>query len=121
MATVAVGNATIKVDIADTPQLRRKGLSGRENLASDSGMLFIFEKEDKYPFWMKGLNFPLDFIWIRKNTVVDLLPNIQLPSPLESDLTIYTPRVPVDMVLEVSAGTIDRLGVQVGDKLQVTR
>lgn len=122
-ASVIIGNTTIKVDVADTSELRSRGLGGRDSLAQNSGMLFIFQKEDKYPFWMKGLNFPLDFIWIRKNTVVDLLPNIKPPTPGQSDqsLTIYAPKVPVDMVLEVPAGTTSRLGVAVGDKVEVTR
>lgn len=109
----------LKVEIADTQSKRSKGLSGREALASDEGMLFIFDRADKYPFWMKGLNFPLDFIWIREDKVVDLLPQASPPAPGQSDesLPIYSSRIEVDKVLEVSAGIIQRLGIQIGDTI----
>lgn len=120
---VFVNGVTLKVEVADTQQARNKGLGGRESLASDSGMLFVFEKVDKYPFWMKGLKFPLDFIWIRNDTIVDFLENIQPPKPDQTDqsLTIYGPKVAVNKVLEVSAGTIGRLNIKLGDKIKVVK
>ena len=96
-------------------------MSGREKLASDEGMLFIFEEVDKYPFWMKGLNFPLDFIWINGDKVVDILPNISPPSPGQSDesLTIYQPRVEIEKVLEINGGTAEKLGIKIGDSVKL--
>ncbi len=121
--TVLINGTALKVEVADTPQLRNKGLGGRESLASDSGMLFIFSSADKYPFWMKGLNFPLDFIWIRGNTVVDFLQSIKPPGPGQPDqsLTIYAPKVPIDKVLEAPAGTISRLNIKVGNTVRVVQ
>ena len=54
---VAVGNAVFQVEIADTPQLRSKGLSGRDGLADMSGMIFVFESGRASNFWMKGMRF----------------------------------------------------------------
>lgn len=114
---IQINDATLRVEVADTQEKRSKGLGGKETLASDEGMLFIFPKTDKYPFWMKGLKFPLDFIWIRDNKVVDLLPNIQPPAAGQSDesLPIYQSKEDADKVLEISAGTIQRLDIKVGD------
>lgn len=122
-ATVVIGEGKLNVEIADTQEKRNKGLSDRESLASDSGMLFIFPKQDKYPFWMKGLKYPLDFIWIKGEYVVDFLQNIRPPSLGQADqsLTIYTAKIPIDKVLEVPAGTIDRLNIKVGDKVQIIK
>lgn len=116
-----INNNTLNVEIADTIQKRNKGLGGRQSLASDSGMLFIFDKADTYPFWMKGLIFPLDFIWLREKKVVDLSSNIPAPVPGQKDetLPLISSKVPVDQVLEVNAGTIDRLGIKVGDSIQL--
>ena len=44
-----------------------KGLSGRDNLADDEGMFFVFEKSDIYPFWMKDMKFAIDIIWIMED------------------------------------------------------
>lgn len=115
-----INGVELKVELADTQVKRNKGLGGRQALATDEGMLFIFEKPDKYPFWMKGLNFPLDFVWIRGDKVKDVLPNIQPPAPNQTDasLPIYQPKEDVDKVLEVSAGTIQRLDIKVGDTVK---
>ncbi len=122
-AIVVIGANKLNVEVADTQEKRNKGLSGRESLASDSGMLFTFPKQDKYPFWMKGLKFPLDFIWIKGEYVVDFLQNIQPPATNQSDqsLPIYASKEPIDKVLEVSAGTIERLNIKVGDKVQIIK
>lgn len=114
--------ASLAVEIADTVAKRGIGLGGRENLATDSGMLFVFEKEGTYQFWMKGLNFPLDFIWIRDGTVVDILPEVPNPSPGQSDESLprLEPVVPVDKVLEVNSGYAQRYGIDVGDKIELS-
>ena len=82
-------------------------------------MLFIFPKADKYPFWMKGLSFALDFVWIRDNRVVDILENIQPPAANTPDsaLPIYSANMPIDKVLELNAGAVKLLGIRVGDKM----
>lgn len=109
----------LKVEIADTPQKRSKGLGGRVSIASDEGMLFIFDKADKYSFWMKGVNFSLDFVYIKDNRIIEILPNIQPPSEGQTDksLAIYQPKEEINMVLEISAGTSQRLNIKVGDKI----
>lgn len=116
---LTINGQKLKVEIADTQEKRNKGLAEKDNLASDSGMLFVYSKADKYPFWMKGLRLPLDFIWIRGDTVVDLLPNVPPPSPgqKDQDLPIYLPREEVDQVLEVNSGVIEGLGIKIGDKI----
>ncbi len=118
---VKIGNLKIPVELADTKEKRSKGLGGRENLASDSGMLFIFSKEDKYSFWMKGLKFPLDIIWIRNNIVVDIISNAKPPTINQKDetLPIYLPREQVDMVLEVNAGFVSSHGIKISDNVEI--
>lgn len=120
LTTLEINGHKFKVEVADSQSERNKGLSGREKLASDEGMLFVFDRVDKYPFWMKGLNFPLDFIWISGDKVVDILPNISPPSPGQPDesLIIYQPRVEIDKVLEINGGTAEKLGIKIGDSVK---
>ena len=70
---------------------------------------------------MKGLSFPLDFIWIREDKVVDLLHRVQPPTPGQPDesLPIYQSEEEVDKVLEVPAGTIQGLNIKVGDTVKI--
>lgn len=116
-----INNVILKVEMADTQAKRQKGLGGRETLASDEGMLFVFPDAGKRAFWMKGLSFPLDFIWIKGDKVIDLTPSVPPPVPGQADsaLPIYQSNESVDKVLEVNAGTIQRLNIKVGDALKV--
>lgn len=116
-----VGDDQLKVEIADTKEKRGKGLGGRDNLASDSGMLFIFDKEDKYAFWMKSVKFPLDMIWINDDRVVDFIKSAQPPVPglKDEELSLYLPNQSINKVLEVNAGYIDAHDIKVGTEVKI--
>lgn len=116
---VQINGVKLNVEIADTKEKRAKGLSGRDNLASDSGMLFVFPESSKHSFWMKGLSFPLDFVWIKGEKIVSVLQNVPSPAQGQPDfsLPIYQPEVEVDKVLEVPAGTVQLLNIKIGDTL----
>lgn len=111
----------INIEVAETADKRRVGLGGRDKLASDSGMLFIFDEVGQPKFWMKGMKIPLDFIWINGDIVVDLLENVAPPEIGQADSTLprYAPSVAADKVLEVNAGFIDAFSIKSGDKLEV--
>ncbi len=108
--TVTIGATAVKAELADTAAKREKGLSGRAKLPEDEGMLFVFDKPDEYFFWMKGMRFPLDLIYLNTGEVVEVKENI---SP--SDQTPFAPAEPVDAVLEVNAGYVARRQIRVGD------
>lgn len=119
---IKIAEAVVEVEIADTASKRSKGLSGRENLASSSGMLFIFNEPKIYQFWMKGMKFPLDLIFIKEGRVVDLLLNVLPPLPNQTDKTlpIYQSVIPIDMMLEVNANFVQRYNIKVGDTVFLT-
>ena len=118
-STVKIGTTKYRVDLADDDNKRSQGLSGREMLLPDQGMLFIFNSKDKYNFWMKDMKFPLDFVWIDGDTIVDLTENV--PAPLTATYTpAFGPKVPVDKVLEISAGEVRKNTFSIGQKVSVT-
>lgn len=121
VTTLEVENVTFQVEVADTNSKRSKGLGGRSGLGEKEGMLFIFETVDKHPFWMKGLSFPLDFVWIADNKVVDTTENVppQASGQPDSDLPIYSSKVNADKVLEVNGGTVKKFNIKVGDEIKV--
>lgn len=114
---IKIGENIINVEIADNATKRAQGLSGRDSIATDSGMLFVFESVGKYQFWMKGMKIPVDMIFINNSKVADLLKNVPppLPNQKDSDLPRYQPVSEMNMVLEVQNGYIDKNNVTVGD------
>lgn len=107
------------VKVAQTDQEKQQGLSGVKKLAEDEGMLFILAKKQIPYFWMKGMFFPLDFIWIADGKVVDLMENLPLPDSTSADkIPGCSPKEPVDMVLEVNAGFVKKHGLKIGDTLK---
>ena len=68
----------VDVEIANTDELRRRGLMYRQNLAPDAGMLFLFQNDEVHQFWMKNTLIPLDMIFIRKDgTVAGVVENAE--------------------------------------------
>lgn len=116
-AEVLLRGAEFSVDIVRGPLERSRGLSGRDSLPEFGGMLFQFEKPGVYSFWMKGMHFSIDIIWLKDGKVVHIVKNA--PEPVDraadSELPVYSPLAEADKVLEIQAGMAERLGVSLGD------
>lgn len=115
--SVVVGDVKVKVEIADEPLEMQQGLSNRESLGKNHGMLFVFAEPGQPAFWMKDMKFPIDIIWIQGEKIVDIAPNLP---PLAGDyVSTYEPRVPANYVLEVNAGFAEEHGVKIGDEVDI--
>jgi uncharacterized protein len=109
----ARGDGALRVEVASTPEQSERGLGYRDALADDAGMLFDLHRTRAQEFWMKGMHFALDFVWIGEDKrVVAVTAGVQ-PEPgiADAELRRYASPVPVRYVLEVSAGTAARLGI----------
>lgn len=119
--SIVVGSNVFEIEIADTQEKRQKGLSGRESLEKNTGMLFIFEKQNtRPPFWMKGMLVPIDIVWIDNDKVVQL--NTEVPQETgkeEKQLRQYMANQPIDYVLELPAGTVKETKIRVGDRVEL--
>lgn len=113
-AEVVLGGKVFIVDIANTPTLREQGLSGRKSLALDNGMFFIFDKSDKYGFWMNDMNFPIDIIWISSDMHIV---HIEKSLATSTYPKIYYPETEAQFVLEISSGQSDVLKLKNGDEV----
>jgi uncharacterized membrane protein (UPF0127 family) len=115
---VIVNGKTFIVDVSDTAYTKTKGLSGRDPLKTNEGMIFLFEKPEKEGFWMKDMKFSIDIIWIDENMSV-----IHIEKSLSPDTypKVYYPESPAKYVLEVSSGQADALGLKLGDKIEFYR
>ncbi|MBI2065143.1 MAG: DUF192 domain-containing protein [Candidatus Yanofskybacteria bacterium] len=114
---LSINGTNIKVEIADEPNEQSQGLSGRESLANDSGMLFVFPQPIITGFWMKDMKFSLDLIWIdERGKIIEITKNI---SPVTYPET-FLPPSPIKYVLEVNAGWSDKNNIKIGDKITRT-
>lgn len=119
-SSVTINNNVFKVSIADEASEREIGLSNRDTLAQDEGMLFVFDTKDYFPFWMKDTRIPLDIIFIDDDLIVYIFENVVPPSPsqLKSELPLYTPDKKANYVLEINGGMVRRYNIKVGDKVE---
>lgn len=108
----------LNLEIADTPELQELGLSYRESLAPEAGMLFIFPKPSLTSFWMKGMRFPLDIIWLDADMRII---NITVNATPESYPTTFHPDTDrlTSFVLEVNAGFCKANNLKVGDVIKI--
>lgn len=109
---VSIDGKTFNVEIAQTDAEHTKGLSGRDFLAPDAGMLFIFPSSDIHTFWMKDTLIPLDIIYINDNNIVE----ITTLQPQNGDnIPKYTPQNKANYVLELNANS----GFKVDDEVKI--
>jgi len=106
-----------KIEVVSTPEELSKGLMFRESLEKNSGMLFIFPKEDFHSFWMKNTLIPLDIIWINSDKEIVFIKNNVQPC-LEETCEIYSSNEKAKYVLELNAGTAEKIGLGIGEEVE---
>ncbi|MFA6519652.1 MAG: DUF192 domain-containing protein [Candidatus Paceibacterota bacterium] len=100
-ATAEFGGVSLILGYATTEAEREKGLSGRTSVPSDYGMLFVFQKEDYYGFWMKDMLVPIDIFWLdSQGQVVSIAEDVTV----STYPSVFYPNMPVRYVLETAAG-----------------
>jgi uncharacterized membrane protein (UPF0127 family) len=109
--TTRSGTHAITVEWAVTPSQRERGLMGREKMAADHGMLFDFGKEQPLYFWMKNTPLSLDMIFIKADGRTSRIE--RATKPFSEDL--IPGGAPARYVLEMVAGSAERLGLAPGD------
>lgn len=112
---IKIADKILKIDLALTSETQQQGLSERNKLAEDEGMLFVFNHMDKYSFWMKDMNFALDIIWIGEDFRVVYIKKNALP---ESYPETFTPDKNAKYVLEVNASFSRENNLKVGDQVE---
>ena len=112
---IEVNGVKVKVEIADTPLLQEKGLSGIESLKEDEGMLFIFENPSLQSFWMKDMRFPIDIIWFDEQMKIVWIEKNLSRSSYPST---FSPDKNSKYVLEVIAGFSTKNNLKIGDSMR---
>ncbi|MCC5816669.1 MAG: DUF192 domain-containing protein [Leptospira sp.] len=107
---VRLGKATIFVEIADTPKRRSVGLMFRKKLEENSGMLFVFPKEDYQSFWMKNTLIPLSIGYFDRDGV---LLEVYEMKPNQTD-EVYNSRKKAIYALEMNSGWFSKNNINPG-------
>jgi hypothetical protein len=100
-------------EIADTEELRQRGLMFRHLLPEDKAMLFDYGKPRPVAMWMKNTNISLDMLFIREDGTIAAIAENTVPQSLDT----ISVQEPVRGVLEMAAGTVKRLGLRPNDRV----
>ena len=112
--TLKIDGIILNIGVADTDAERTQGLSGRSGLDDNEGLLFIFDKEGHYEFWMKDMNFPIDMAWFDKNKKLIYVANDVATSTYPNSFSSQTPAL---YVLETSSGFFNKNNIKIGDSI----
>jgi uncharacterized membrane protein (UPF0127 family) len=123
---ILVGDQELSVEVADTPEKITLGLSYRDEIGTD-GLLFVMPSKDIPSFWMRGMHFGLDFVWISDDgvggyEVVDISENVPAPEDPNNlaTLEIIQPKEAVTHVLEVPEGWVENSGIEIGNIVRLS-
>lgn len=107
-----INEIPIEVELAITPEERRKGLMKRKHLKENQGMLFVFEKEEYQHFWMKDTPIPLDIAFFDEEK---FLIEVQKLSP--NSEVIHTSSKPAKYALEMNQNWFEKKNIKPFAKL----
>lgn len=113
-AEVTINHCVFQAETAILPKELEKGLSQRDSLEQNQGMLFLFPSLRKPAFWMKGMNFPLDILWLKGDAIVEINENVPLFT--QGNVTTIIPHQEINKVLELKPGTASECEIKPGDK-----
>jgi uncharacterized membrane protein (UPF0127 family) len=111
-----LGDKCYQLETVRDSQSRQQGLSGREYLAQNAGMLFVFDEPANYCMWMKDMKFPLDFIWLDDSSIVIDAEKSISPHSFPNS---FCPNSEAGYVIELNSGEIDRANIKIGDKIMI--
>lgn len=111
---IEIGQNNLKVQIVQTPEESHKGLSGLKKMPDEEGMLFIYEKLSPSPHVMREMEFDLDFVFLKNGEVVFIQEKVN-----KNSKEIISSPIFCNQVLELNAGEVEKMGIKVGDKMEI--
>ena len=111
---ISIRGQRLNLEFAETSAQVTQGLSDRVSMKDDQGMLFLLGETRIHPFWMNRMYFPLDIIWIKNGTIVEIAPNLPPPSNTLGVPVMHEPAAEANEVLELTAGGASRYGLITG-------
>jgi len=140
--TISISGRKFRLELALTHEKRFKGLSGRDTIPADGGMLFVFSRPVVTAFVMRDCPVPIDVIYLDKSGRITAMHQMQPDAPraaheqnrsaptpsapawewvndaYESRLTKHPSRYAIQFAIELRGGTLPSLGLKEGDKIE---
>lgn len=111
---VQIGQQTFKLEVAQTEEAREKGLSERDSLTKNTGMLFDFKQDGDWRMWMVQMRFPIDIAWLDKNYKILKIKSNAKPADFPE---VYYADAPSRYVIELNSGVFKELDIKEGDTI----
>lgn len=127
VAAVKIKDSWFHLEVAASDDVRIKGLGGRDYIAPDGGMIFVFSQPHIMNFIMRDCPIPIDIAYLDGAGRVLTMHEMQPEEPRregESDLEYdrrlkqYSSRFPAHFAVELAGGRMKELSLQVGDKME---
>jgi hypothetical protein len=110
----------LSVEIANTTETRSHGLMFRPSLPENTGMLFVFDEDGKWGFWMKNTLIPLSIGFIDRSWRLLEVQDMEVaPDPQAGPFKIYEPAQAYRHALEVNKGFFQRKGITPGARFEL--
>lgn len=110
---LSVAGKRLAAELADTPDLRSRGLMYRTDLGPDQGMLFIFDQAERHCMWMRNTPLPLSVAFIDASGRI-----INLADMTPFSDTAHCATRPALFAVEARQGWFTRNGVGPGDRVR---
>lgn len=113
---VKIDGKKYELEVAQTDDAQRKGLSGREKLDKNKGMLFVYSQSDYPQFWMKDTLIPLQLLLVDNCTIVEIKEMPVEKDPANPEM-IYKSSVKADKAIELNTNSIpeDSIGEKINE------
>jgi uncharacterized membrane protein (UPF0127 family) len=102
----------IKAEVVRTEADKARGLMFRQKLGKNEGMLFVYEREERLPFWMKNTPIPLSIAFLDKTGMIVDIQDL-VPFSLQTRVSAF----PAQYALEVNQGWFQANGIAIGDSV----
>lgn len=112
---LVVGDRQYVLEVSDTHEKRIKGLSGRQNLPENKGMLFTYAEAGNECIWMKDMHFSLDILWLNADKKVIKIERSVSPKTYPRSFCANG----TQYVIELNAGEAAKAGVKVGQQIEL--
>jgi hypothetical protein len=118
---LTINNKTYKLETAKTVLERSRGLSNRQELCDNCGMIFFAKNDSIQPFWMKNTLIPLDMIWVNSRGQVVEIKQATVENNPSKPQNIYRNSTPAQYVIELNYQETDKINLKIGDTIDISK